>query len=409
MLGDVRVLEVSAPATMLAGRILADLGADVLALEPPGGAPGRRMAPFVAAEPGLERSLTWQALNYNKRGITLSLVHPEGLRIFSALAGKFDVIIYATQPSLPNPLEAVELPNPVIRTVIRPFSRTGPKSQYLPSEMVLMAASGAPGLAGEPDRPPLFFPSPQALMEAGAEAAVVTLGALIARDRDGRGQTAEVSNCIAATAPALGRVIAGFSGDQPPVRSRTPGGALSGTVSAPPMYRCRDGFVLLQIVLNGLFADVTTKITRWLITEGELDPKYEDFDWSSCARPPTQPARPTEPLESLISALTRACARMTKTEVTAAARAHGFMAAPIMDMKDVAEFPHYRERGLFASTVIHPNEKTVELPARFAKLDRDPIEIRRPAPLLSQHTVQILRDLGLSADEVQALYIHEVI
>src|ERR1700736_585422 len=409
MLGDIRVLEVSAPATMLAGRILADLGADVLTLEPPGGAPGRRMAPFVGAQPGLERSLTWQALNYNKRGITLNLAHPEGNRLFVALAAKCDVVIYTTQPGLPNPLDAAELPDHIIRTVIRPFSKAGPKAEYLPSEMVLMAASGAPGLAGEPDRPPLFFPSPQALMEAGAEAAVVTLSALIARDRDGKGQIAEVSNRIAATAAALGRIIAGFSGDQLPVRSYTPGGALSGTVSLPSMYRCRDGFILLQIVLNGLFADMTTKTTRWLIGECELDCKYQDFDWSSCVRSPAQPTPATEPVESLISALTRTCARMTKTQITAAARANGFMAAPVMDMKDIAEFHQYRERGLFASAVIHPNETRIEVPARFAKLDRDPIEIKRPAPLLSQHTMEVLQELGVSADELQALYIHEVI
>ncbi len=73
MLDDVRVLEVSAPETMLAGRILADLGADVVVVEPPAGSPGRRLAPFLDDKPGIERSLTWHALNYNKRGITLDL------------------------------------------------------------------------------------------------------------------------------------------------------------------------------------------------------------------------------------------------------------------------------------------------------------------------------------------------
>jgi crotonobetainyl-CoA:carnitine CoA-transferase CaiB-like acyl-CoA transferase len=85
------------------------------------------------------------------------------------------------------------------------------------------------------------------------------------------------------------------------------------------------------------------------------------------------------------------------------------MAAPIMDMKDISRFRHYRERGLFDSTVVHPDEVPIEVPARFAKLEADGIDIRRPAPLLSEHTADILQELELSAQEVEALYIHEVI
>ena len=96
MLDDVRVLEVSAPETMLAGRILADLGADVVVVEPPAGSAGRRLAPFLDGIPGLERSLTWHALNYNKRGVTLDLSSPDGKALMRDLAKKFDVVIEAT-------------------------------------------------------------------------------------------------------------------------------------------------------------------------------------------------------------------------------------------------------------------------------------------------------------------------
>src|SRR5262249_42892125 len=78
MLDDIRVLEVSAPETMMAGRILADLGADVVLVEPPGGSAGRRLEPFLDDIPGLERSLTWRALNRNKRAITLNLNSADG-------------------------------------------------------------------------------------------------------------------------------------------------------------------------------------------------------------------------------------------------------------------------------------------------------------------------------------------
>src|SRR5713226_1836608 len=95
MLDDVRVLELSAPETMLAGRILADLGADVVVVEPPAGASGRRLAQFLDDIPGIERSLTWHALNYNKRGVTLDLPSTDGKAMLRDLATKFDVVIEA--------------------------------------------------------------------------------------------------------------------------------------------------------------------------------------------------------------------------------------------------------------------------------------------------------------------------
>ena len=102
MLDDVRVLEVSAPETMLAGRILADLGADVVVVEPPAGSAGRRLAPFLDDQPGIERSLTWHALNNNKRGVTLDLSSSDGKALMRDLATKFDVVIDAAgaQPNV---------------------------------------------------------------------------------------------------------------------------------------------------------------------------------------------------------------------------------------------------------------------------------------------------------------------
>ena len=105
MLDDVRVLEISAPETMLAGRMLADLGADVVVIEPPAGAAGRRIAPFLDDIPGIERSLTWQALNYNKRGVTLDLFSADGKALMQELAAKFDVVIEAADAARQSPAQ----------------------------------------------------------------------------------------------------------------------------------------------------------------------------------------------------------------------------------------------------------------------------------------------------------------
>ena len=101
------------------------------------------------------------------------------------LATKFDVVIEAAGARRTSPLDSIEFAPRTIRCTIAPFVRTGPKSEYAATDFTVMAASGAPAMTGDLDRPPLFFPVPQAMMEAGADAAIAALAGLIARDRDG--------------------------------------------------------------------------------------------------------------------------------------------------------------------------------------------------------------------------------
>ena len=211
MLDDVRVLEVSAPETMLAGRILADLGADVVVVEPPAGSPGRRLAPFLDNTPGIERSLTWHALNYNKRGVTLDLSSPDGKAMIRELVTKFDVVIEAAAQNLDAGLDRVCTSHYQMHD--RSVRSHGSEERIAATDFTVMAASGSPAMTGDLDRPPLFFPVPQAMMEAGADAAIAALAGLIARDRDGVGQRAEVSVRIAAMMGSFGQALVPGSGN----------------------------------------------------------------------------------------------------------------------------------------------------------------------------------------------------
>src|ERR1700719_3717319 len=188
MLSDIRVLEISAPETMQAGCVLAALGADVVVVEPIAGASGRRMEPFLDEIPGLERSLTWHAMNRNKRGITLDMHSGDSRELLGGLLTKFDISFDAATNSL-APLDDFTLPEKLVRIRVAPFAPNGPKGGYASSDLTMMAASGAPGVSGDPDRPPLFFPVPQSMMEPGSDAAIAALAGLAARDRDGLGQS----------------------------------------------------------------------------------------------------------------------------------------------------------------------------------------------------------------------------
>jgi len=410
VLQDVRVLELSGPFTMLAGQILADLGADVVTIEPPEGARGRRIEPFVDDMPGLDRSLTWQALNRNKRGMTLRVDSADGRALLAQLAQKADVILEELPPGGASQLAGQGLPAKLIHCGITPFSKDGPKARYRSSDLALMAASGAPALAGEPGRPPLFFPVPQAMMEAGAESAVAALAALAARDRDGSGQAVDVSARTAAIASGLSRAIAGFAGDTLPARSATTGAGLSGVRSVPSMYACADGYVVMSIVLSAAFLPMTRQMVRWAIDEGALAPEYADTAWQDFGRSAASGPTSRAPIDALVDAVSRLCRTRTKQQLAAAARAYKFMAAPVNTMADIAASPQFRERGLFTRTTVAPDGRAIDVPARFIQVSDYSIEVRRAAPRLSEHSVEILSgDLGLSSVEIRALFVHGVI
>lgn len=407
-LDGVRVLEISHPHTMLAGRLLADLGADVITIEPPAGAPGRRLGPFLGNIPGLDRSLAWEALNYGKRAITLDLSDPDGRHVAAHLMQGFDIVL-CDRGGLPAELPTEDFPAQV-RIVTRPFSESGPKARWRHTDLTLMAAGGAPSVAGEPDRAPLFFPVPQAMMEVGAEAAIAALVGLAARERDGLGQTGGASARIAGMAGALAGIVQGFTGQPPAKRTHVPGGSVSGVAWARTLFECPDGYVMFQILFTGHFLSMAMKVIRWLVDEGALGEEELAFDWSCYGPKSTTEAPPPEPIARLNAAVADLCAARSKFAVSEAARRYGFMAVPVMTMGEIARYEQYAERGLLVEVAAGPAREPMLVPARFVQLSSDPIEILRPAPRLSEHTVEVLgQETDLSGAEIEALFAHGVI
>jgi benzylsuccinate CoA-transferase BbsE subunit len=403
MLDDVRVLEISAPETMLAGRMLADLGADVVVIEPPAGATGRRIAPFLDDIPGIERSLTWQALNYNKRGVTLDLFSADGKALMQELAAKFDVVIEAADAGRPSSLDAIEHSPRLIRCTITPFVRTGPKSEYAATDLTVMAASGAPVMTGDLDRPPFFFPVPQAMMEAGADAALAALAGIIARDGDGLGQRADVSARIAAMMGSFGQAI--FPGSGNPEPKRTASTMTIAGVQVPSVYECADGFMLITIAFGPVFGQMTQRLAKWAAEEKRLDQRIAEINWPSFIGDLSAKKTSPSDLQALIDGLKSLALSKSKAELAEASRHLGLLASPVMHMKDIAEYIQYRERGLFASVSVEAGRE-IDVPARFAQFSNYSIEIKRPAPRLSEHTAEIFAaELGLSKTEIQSLFV----
>lgn len=408
MLDDLRVLEISAPETMLAGLILADLGADVVVLEPPAGSPGRRLEPFLDNVPGLERSLTWHALNRNKRAITLDVGGLDGRDLLASLGARFDLVLEVVVPGGVAPLDGLELPARTIRCSISPFARTGPKSHYASTDMIVVASSGAPAMTGDADRPPVFFPVPQAMMEAGAEAAIAALSAIIARDRDGLGQRAEVSARIAAMMASFMLPLQLSSGNREISRALTQS-SIAG-VRVPGILECADGYASVPFAFGPAFGPMTQRLARWAADEGHLAAPIAKINWSTFFTDLAAKKTSSTDLEALVAGVRSLFLSHTKTEIDQMSRKLGLLASSIFSMRDVAESVQYRERGLFTQVELGAGGRKIDAPARFAQFSNFTIESTRPAPRLSEHTAEILAaDAGLSSTEIQALFVHGVI
>lgn len=405
MLSELRVLELSAPETMLAGQALGDLGADVIVVEPPAGAPGRRLEPFVDGVPGLERSLTWLALNRNKRAITLATDTPDGRALLGELAARCDVLLEGVSPGA-EPMAIATHPR-LIRCILRPFAASGPKSDYAASDLILMAASGSLAMSGDADRPPVPFPVPQAMMESAADALVGILAAVAARDASGEGQIVDVSGRVAALAAGFGQPIVIPSGNREPGRSG--GAATVAGVRVPEVFACKDGFVVVSVLAGFVpaFAPLAQALARWLVDEGAAPEAVAEIDWATfpiqLATGKAEAAR----LRDVVEGVTAVCRMRTKQELFEVARERGLLIAPAMDMADIHASPHHRERGLWTEIELPSEERRVPVPSRFAQLSSFRIEARRPPPRLSEHTFEVLtEELGLSLAEVQTLFIH---
>jgi crotonobetainyl-CoA:carnitine CoA-transferase CaiB-like acyl-CoA transferase len=180
-------------------------------------------------------------------------------------------------------------------------------------------------------------------------------------------------------------------------------------VQIPSMYECADGFVMISVAFGPVFGQMTQRLAKWAAEENHLARKIAEISWPSFFTDLAQKKVTPADLAALIDGLKSLTRNKTKAEFGAAARKLGLLASPVFSMKDVAESAQYRERGLFTSIAIAPGRE-IDVPSRFAQFSNFSIETRRPAPMLSEHTVEILEaDLGLSRIEIQALFAHGVI
>lgn len=373
-LAGIRILDLTDSRGEIAGRILADLGAEVLKIEPPEGVNSRRRPPFSSDG----ESLFWATYGAGKQTCHLDLESGTGQGILLDLARGADVVIESFAPGRAAALaidDTVLAPlNPrLVYISICAYGRTGPKAPWPATDLTLEAAGGRLSIQGDQDRPPLPVGYPQAWLHAGAQAAADVVIALNERAVSGRGQYLDLSAQEAmwwTLMAAQGTPVC--VGNNPPLVGDDRGSAPP--PPGPQTLEAKDGLVT---VAPGASPPGTKTMYTFAIEEareqGTSSAALDAVDWDNWA-PLIQAGKIDRALvERANEHLKAYVGRRTKLELVEWALANNLRLGPLHTTRDLLEFPQFVERGVFKG-----EGESIQL-ATWAHLSRTPLTPPAPA------------------------------
>ncbi|MEQ3550006.1 CoA transferase [Pseudonocardia nematodicida] len=391
-LAGYRVLDLTDERGLAAGRLLADLGADVVLVEPPGGSPARRFPPLVDGA----GSAYWEAFAAGRRGVVADPDTPQGRDLVRELALRSDVLLTTSPPAelRRRGLDAETLlaarPG-LVHVHLSAFGADGPKAGYRDSDLVVWAASGPLDPHRDEDRPPVRISSSQAFLHAGADAAAAALLALRHRAGTGRGQAVEVSAQTSLGLATIGVCLSHAAGDDSvsmwqssSTRRLDLSGSGSATSPRRKKWACRDGMVEMHLGMGPATGRFANALVGWLHSSGVLDDEAAALDWREIPRLMSDGVIDDDDVEKVRAAVAAGLATRTKAEIAAAAVTHRVLAAGIHDLTDIAASPQLQARGFWVE--LGSGERRIRLPGPFAALGEDAFTHLRPAPTCGEHT-----------------------
>jgi crotonobetainyl-CoA:carnitine CoA-transferase CaiB-like acyl-CoA transferase len=375
-LAGIRVIELANfIAGPLCGTLLADMGADVIKVEPPQGDMARATPPIRNGE-----SVSFTALNRNKRSLVLDLKQPQAQDILRRLASKSDVFLEAYRPGALAKLglgaDDLKAVNPrMVYTSVSGFGQTGPDRRRAGVNLIIEAFSGALSVTGEPGKMPVR-PGVQTADVFGALfAAYATLASLVGAGRNGEGRIADVSLVEASIAAAAWEAAEYLeTGNVPqPMGNRH-------RLTAPyQLFETGDDrYVAIGTPNNMLFE----KFMQVLKLDSHLcDPRFASY------------AKRKANEDALLAVVEPAIRVRQSGELEAALMEAGVPCARVNNFAEVFEHPQIKARGM-VKEIEHPRLGRMKVARNPVLLDRDGPEVSRPAPMLGEHSGEILRELG---------------
>ena len=354
--------------------VLADLGADVIKVENPDGGDQTRRS-WGRSGKG-EDSRAFMSLNRNKRSAVLDLKTPEGVAAFRDLASRADVVIENWRPGVAARLgvdyESLSADNPgLIYASISGFGQSGPYADRPGYDLIAQAMAGVMSITGEPEGRPVKSGIPVADLGSGLFMAIGILAAWSAKQRTGLGQRVETSLFESALALAVWESTEYWDTGRVPAKLGS-----ANRMSAPyQALATKDGFVTVGANNDRLWRRLCACLDAEHLVEDE--------------RFATNTGRMANRAE-LVEALEERLAGRTTDEWVEALLGAGVPAGPIQDYGQVlSEDPHVKARGMVTS-VEHPVEGLLPLLASPLRLSATPPSVRRPPPLLGEHTDEVL-------------------
>ena len=405
LLSPYRVLDLTDERGLLCGKILGDLGADVVQVEPPGGSSARQVGPFYGDDPSPAKSLYWWAYSANKRGITLNLEHSDGKALLERLVSRADFLIDSFDPGY---LESAGLGyshlsaiNPgLVMVSITAFGQDGPYAHYQASDVTGMALGGFMHLTGDPDRAPLRPSFPHFYLHGSAAAATAAMLAHTHRAPTGEGQYVDVS-CQQAVARTLAHApqiwdIEGAVLQRMGVYRQT-----SGDNRVRINWPCSDGYVNYMLQGGGV-APSTRALFQWMDEDGFDVAELQAFEWETMGYGRITP----EVMDTVVGPMAEFFLRHTREELTRGSVDRRILLFPVATPSDLRQHPQLEARGYFTS-MEHPELGTaIDYPGAFIKGgDGSQVApLRRRAPLMGEHNLEIYGgELGLSLAEIDSL------
>jgi crotonobetainyl-CoA:carnitine CoA-transferase CaiB-like acyl-CoA transferase len=401
MLSPYRVLDMTDEKGWIGGKILGDLGADVIKIEPPEGDSGRKIGPFFQDIPDPEKSLYWFAFNTSKRGISLDIETSDGKEILTRLVKSADFIIESFSPGYMDKIglgyPELENINPgIIMVSITPFGQTGPYRDFKASDISMWAMGGMMLPHGDPDRPPVRMSNhSHAYMHAGSEAAVGAMMALYSRAIIGEGQHVDVSiqECVA-RAGELGVTIPWEAH-----RVNNKRGAKREGINIPSVWQCKDGYVT-YIYWTGNGGKLSEAFVQWMDSEGMATDFIKSINWNTLDY-----TKITQYFADQIAEPTRKfMLAHTKAEIYKGGVESHSLVYPINDISDTIQDTQLKERGFFVE-INHPELNTsIIYPGAFALTSNVSPSISCRAPLIGEHNQEVYeKELKISKENLLKL------
>jgi crotonobetainyl-CoA:carnitine CoA-transferase CaiB-like acyl-CoA transferase len=413
-LEGVRVIEIAHERACFAGKLLADMGADVIVVEPPAGSVTRQYEPFVDDQPDPERSLYWWHYNTSKRGVSLDLGSEAGRELFLRLVATADFVIEAEDPgrmaelALDYPDLAAVKPDLIVAS-ITPYGRQTALPDAQATDLTVLAGGGPVWSCGYDDHtiPPVRGGGGQGFHTACHYAVLSLLTALLYRDAGGEGQHLDVSMHAAANVTTeMASYV--WTVAQGTVQRQTGRHAMD-IETMPVQRRCTDG----RYVTTGMPPRTPGEyagLHGWLVDLG-LEPKLpeavflqrgaelERIDFALIG----QDDEVTAIVAAGREALMLIADSIPAYDFFIGAERLGLTAGIIYAPEEVMEDPHFQDRG-FPTEVEHPElGRSLTYPGAPYRFEKSPWRISRRAPRLGQHNEEVIRELGATDSELEAL------